>query len=139
MKKGLGRNPGSCERWIRGQRGKGFLSKIQRTVQGDFPGVPQLRLWAHNAGGLGCTPGQGTSFHMLQLRVGTIKDINTLKRKRKKNSGGDYRGEGEVWNLSARLREPPASLLGFPGPTDTVSSTRHSWTPRTQLPLKKRQ
>ena len=86
MKKGLGRNPGSCGRWIRGQRGKGFLSKIQRTVQGDFPGVQRLRLWAPNAGGLGCIPGQGTSFHMLQLRVGTIKDINTFKRKRKKKT-----------------------------------------------------
>ena len=71
MKKGLGRNPGHCGRQIRGQRGKGFLSNPKNS--GGL--VAQwLRLWAPNAGGLGSIPGQGTSFHLLELRVGTIKD-----------------------------------------------------------------
>ena len=31
--------------------------------------VQWLRLWAHNTGGLGSIPGQGTRFHMQQLKI----------------------------------------------------------------------
>ena len=76
MKKGLGRNPGSCRRWISGQRGKGFL--IQKSVEGDFPGGPVAKALGSQCRGPGSIPDQGMSFHMLQLRPHTVKDINTF-------------------------------------------------------------
>ena len=36
---------------------------------GDFPGGPVAKPQAPNAGGLGSIPGQGTRFHIPQLRV----------------------------------------------------------------------
>ena len=58
--------------------------------------VQWLRLCAPNAGGLGSILGQGTKFHMLQLRVhmlqprlGTGKYINKKKLKKKKDFKND--------------------------------------------------
>ena len=50
--------------------------------------VQWLRLQAPNAGGLGSIPGQGTRFHMLQLKIlnaatKLINKINMLKKKKK--------------------------------------------------------
>ena len=39
----------------------------------DFPGGPELRLWAPSAGGPGSIPGQGVRSHMLQLRPRAAK------------------------------------------------------------------
>ena len=38
-------------------------------TSGDFPGGPVAKPQAPNAGGLGSIPGQGTRFHIPQLRV----------------------------------------------------------------------
>ena len=38
-------------------------------MRGDFPGGPVAKTYAPNTGGPGSIPGQGTRFHMAQLRV----------------------------------------------------------------------
>lgn len=45
----------------------------------DFPCGPGAKLHASNAEGPGSIPGQEARFHMLQLRLGTVKEINILK------------------------------------------------------------
>ena len=50
--------------------------------------IQWLRLYAPNAGVCGLIPGQGTSFHVLQLRPGTVKHIN---KNIFKNYFGHYR------------------------------------------------
>ena len=48
-----------------------FLSRY--SVTETSLGVQWLRVHTPNTGGLGSIPGQGTRYHMLQLRSGTVK------------------------------------------------------------------
>ena len=53
---------------------------------GTSPVVKWLRLCAPNAGGLGSITSRGTRSHMLPLRPGTVKSINKITIKKKKQT-----------------------------------------------------
>ena len=53
--------------------------KVNYTGNGTSLLVQWLKLRAPNAGGLGSNPGQGTRFHMLQLRPSATKYKNPLE------------------------------------------------------------
>ena len=66
-----------------------FLSTKSQNSR-DFPDGPVARTGAPYAGGCGLILGQGTVFHMLQLRSGAAKQINIQKLKLKnENSKSD--------------------------------------------------
>ena len=59
---------------------------VKDGINGTSLVVQWLRLWAVNAGGLGLIPGQGTRSLMLQLRLGTVKNIYIFFLKNTKSS-----------------------------------------------------
>lgn len=52
---------------------------VSKSQKSGLPGGPGAKLHASNAEGPGSIPGQEARFHMLQLRLGTVKEINILK------------------------------------------------------------